>query len=405
MLSAIISRLRGPGGAVPLTVSYDVRERVWNPPMPLLFQRSIGSENRAFTPSAIRNLLINALAATGLTDAAGDPLMFSPHDFRRIFVTDAIMSGLPPHIAQVICGHKNIDTTIGYKAVYPAEAIEAHRAFIARRRATRPSEEYRTPTDEEWDAFLAHFEKRKVSVGTCARAFASPCVHEHACVRCSLLRPDPAQRGRLEEIRGNLHDRIAEAEREGWLGEIEGLKVSLAGTEDKLAQIDAALRRQRAGRPPRHARVPRHRRPLRPARPGRKPVTGMSPRRLGDALRACARGIHPLEAGTSLLIDCGSWLHREDFTSRFITADTSISDGVTLLASTDWEAAITALHAGELPASSGERRILLLAASIAGGIPVSLYDTLPGIDRRNASLVVSAIAHATGHADLETDKQ
>ncbi len=148
--------------------------------MPLLFQRSIGSENRAFTPSAIRKLLINALAATGLTDAAGDPLMFSPHDFRRIFVTDAIMSGLPPHIAQVICGHKNIDTTIGYKAVYPAEAIEAHRAFIARRRATRPSEEYRTPTDEEWDAFLAHFEKRKVSIGTCGRAFASPCVHEHA---------------------------------------------------------------------------------------------------------------------------------------------------------------------------------------------------------------------------------
>jgi hypothetical protein len=212
--------------------------------MPLLFQRSIGSENRAFTPSAIRKLLINALAATGLTDAAGDPLMFSPHDFRRIFVTDAIMSGLPPHIAQVICGHKTIGTTIGYKAVYPAEAIEAHRAFIARRRATRPSEEYRTPTEEEWDAFLAHFEKRKVSVGTCARAFASPCVHEHACVRCSLLRPDPAQRGRLEEIRVNLHDRIAEAEREGWLGEIEGLKVSLAGTEDKLAQIETALRRQ-----------------------------------------------------------------------------------------------------------------------------------------------------------------
>ncbi|MFE4920186.1 hypothetical protein [Streptomyces sp. NPDC056661] len=59
-----------------------------------------------------------------------------------------------------------------------------------------------------------------------------------ACVRCSLLRPDPTQRGRLEEIRDNLLARIAEAEREGWLGEIEGLKVSLAGSEDKLAQID-----------------------------------------------------------------------------------------------------------------------------------------------------------------------
>ena len=96
-------------------------------------------------------------------------------------------------------------------------------------------------------------------------------------------------------------------------------------------------------------------------------MTIVNPRQLGDALRACACGIHPLEAGTGLLVDCGSWLHREDFTSRFITTGTSISDGVTLLASTDWEAAVTALHAGELPASGGERRMLLLAASIAGG--------------------------------------
>jgi hypothetical protein len=132
----------------------------------------------------------------------------------------------------------------------------------------------------------------------------------------------------------------------------------------------------------------------------------MNPRQLSDALQACARGLHPLEAGTSLLTGCGSWLHREDFTSRFITTGRSISDGVTLLASIDWEAAVTALHAGELPASGGERRMLLLSASLAVGTPVSLSDTLPGIDRRNASLVVSAVAHAAGLPDprQEMDK-
>ena len=109
-------------------------------------------------------------------------------------------------------------------------------------------------------------------------------------------------------------------------------------------------------------------------------MTTLNPGRLGDALRAGAGGIHPLEAGTGLLIDCGSWLHRDDFTSRFITAGPSISDGVTLLASIDREAAITALRAGEFPASGGERRMLLLASSIAGGTPVSLNDALPGID-------------------------
>jgi hypothetical protein len=40
------------------------------------------------------------------------------------------------------------------------------------------------------------------------------------------------------EIRTNLIDRIAEAGREGWLGEIEGLRVSLAGAESKISQID-----------------------------------------------------------------------------------------------------------------------------------------------------------------------
>jgi hypothetical protein len=34
--------------------------------------------------------------------------------------------------------------------------------------------------------------------------------------------PSPAQRPRIAEIRDNLIARIAEAEREGWLGEAEG---------------------------------------------------------------------------------------------------------------------------------------------------------------------------------------
>ena len=245
VLSAIICRIRGTGGAIPLVAGYDTREKSWLTPAPLLFQRRVGTEQRAIGASAVRTILTEALAHTGLTDpATGGPLHFTPHDFRRLFITDAVLNGLPPHIAQVIAGHNDINVTMGYKAVYPDEAIEAHRAFIARRRATRPSEEYRTPTDEEWDAFLAHFEKRKVSIGTCARAFGSPCIHEHACVRCSLLRPDPAQRPRLGEIRDNLRDRIAEAEREGWLGEVEGLQISLAGAEDKLAQVAATLQRK-----------------------------------------------------------------------------------------------------------------------------------------------------------------
>ena len=116
-----------------------------------------------------------------VTDAAGAPLSFTPHDFRRIFATDAIMNGMPPHIAQLILGHKDINTTMGYKAVYPEEAINGHRAFIARRRELRPSEEYRAPTDSEWEEFLGHFERRRLALGDCGRAYGTACIHEHAC--------------------------------------------------------------------------------------------------------------------------------------------------------------------------------------------------------------------------------
>ena len=53
-----------------------------------------------------------------------------------------------------------------------------------------------------------------------------------------MLWPDPNQRPRLLEIRDNLTARVAEAEREGWLGDVEGLQISLAGATNKLAQID-----------------------------------------------------------------------------------------------------------------------------------------------------------------------
>jgi integrase len=243
VLSSIIRRIREPGGTVPLVPVYDRYECVWRPPSPVLFQRRFPSECRAISDSSLREMLNAALAHTGLKDpATGQPLHYTPHDFRRIFITDAVMSGLPPHIAQVIAGHKDINTTMGYKAVYHDEAIQSHLAFLARRRAQRPTDEYRVPTDEEWQEFLGHFERRKVATGICGRAFGTPCIHEHSCLRCSMHWPDPAQRPRIAEIRDNLLARIAEAEREGWLGEVEGLKVSLAGAQDKLAQIDRRSR-------------------------------------------------------------------------------------------------------------------------------------------------------------------
>ncbi len=238
VLSTIVARIRAGQPHVPLVVSYDKNERVYNSPMPLLFQWHRHLENRPVAETSMRSYLDHALSVLGVKDTGGRQLRYTFHDFRRLFITDAIMHGMPPHIAQLVAGHRDINTTMGYKAVYPEEVINGHRAFISRRRALRPSEEYRTPTDEEWAEFIGHFERRKVSVGDCGRSYDTPCIHEHSCLRCPLLRPDPTARARLAQIRDNLIARIAEAESHRWLGEAEGLKVSLAGARAKLAEMD-----------------------------------------------------------------------------------------------------------------------------------------------------------------------
>ena len=114
---------------------------------------------------------------------------------------------------------------------------------------------------------------------------------------------------------------------------------------------------------------------------------------LTAALHACAAGLYPLEAGVALLIAEGTFLRRGDFTTRFIEHGTSSG---TAMAAIDWDGAITALHAGELPCSGGERRLLKLSASLAGGIPVDLRDTATGLDDRNIQRLVIAILHASG---------
>jgi len=185
VLAAIIARVRDSAGTVPLVVAYDIHEREFTPPMPVLFQHRVGADSRPLSSASIRNWITSALEGTGITDAAGQPLAFKPHDFRRIFATDV-----------------------------------------------------------EWEEFLGHFERRRLALGDCGRAWGSSCIHEHTCLRCPLLRVDPAQKQRPEDIRGNLTARIAEAEREGWAGEAEGLKVSLAAANNKLAQIELSLARR-----------------------------------------------------------------------------------------------------------------------------------------------------------------
>jgi integrase len=246
VLATVITRLRaGSNGAVPLVARYDRHERTTGPLLPHLFQRVLGARREVISPGTVCKLISTALAAAGLKDATGQPLAYRPHDFRRCFTTEAVTGGLPVHIAARILGHKNLTTTETYMAVFQDDLIRSYRAFLGKRRAARPSEEYREPTDQEWQEFQKHFQSRKVALGTCGRPYGSACQHEHACLRCAMLRVSPQQRPRLTDIIRNLHERITEARMNGWLGEVQGLEVSLNAAKRKLASLDRSIERNR----------------------------------------------------------------------------------------------------------------------------------------------------------------
>ena len=115
---------------------------------------------------------------------------------------------------------------------------------------------------------------------------------------------------------------------------------------------------------------------------------------LTTALRACSKGIYCGEAATELIINHRTWLDRDDFTGQFILTHAATADDIT--AAIDWETAITALDAGNLPCSGSEAAILRLAASLATGTPVSLSQAITSLDHANLNLIINAIRHAGG---------
>lgn len=117
-----------------------------------------------------------------------------------------------------------------------------------------------------------------------------------------------------------------------------------------------------------------------------------------DDLRAWARGMYTTEAATELLLKAfggkfaapgNPWVH----TSTEPEGPGQVRAWIDFAAIPE--------EVG--PLSGGERRFLMLAASLAEDVPVVLGDLVSGLDRENLDLVLAAIAHAGGshqHSDI-----
>lgn len=233
VIAAIVRRHTADGRAIPLIQRYDQHERRMSEPMPFLFQRQLGSVRRVISPATVLTMLRRRCA-----DLAGDhpdfsTTEFTPHDFRRLLATELVNNGIPIHIGAALLGHLNLQTTRGYVAVFNEDLVRHYQEYLDRRRRDRPADEYRAVTSTEWQGFEDHFDHRKVELGGCTRPYSAPCQHEHACLRCPMISISPTMLLRLDEIEDDLLGRRARAEAEKWLGEIEGIDLTLSFLRQK----------------------------------------------------------------------------------------------------------------------------------------------------------------------------
>ncbi|MGK4909999.1 tyrosine-type recombinase/integrase [Streptomyces albus] len=244
VIAQIIRRHRDEHGTVQVCARYDLHEKVWSEELPYLFQTTHSGCQRAMSSTTVWRVIGRACERLAVTHPEFDGVKFAPHDFRRLFATELVNNGLPIHIGAALLGHLDIRTTRGYVAVFDEDVISQYQQFLARRRAERPTEEYRKPSREEWDDFQEHFDKRRVELGSCGRPYGTPCAHEHACVRCPMLSINPKMLPRLDELEEDLISRRKRAVEEGWQGEIEGLDLTLTFLRSKRQQT---RRIQRSG--------------------------------------------------------------------------------------------------------------------------------------------------------------
>jgi integrase-like protein len=212
--------------------------------LPLLLQHARGSPHHGplcggYVLDRLREL-VESFEAEAAKDSS-PRLRLTPHDLRHLFATNAVQDGLPVHVLKEVLGHRDLSTTQQYVAVYPEHVIDAFHAHLAARRLLRPTDEYATPTAGELERFFEHFPRRRLALGDCVRPYESPCRHEHACVRCPMLVPDPERLSLLLEKEASIREELAFARQHDLRGEVEGLEITLVHYAEKRREIDRRL--------------------------------------------------------------------------------------------------------------------------------------------------------------------
>jgi hypothetical protein len=141
------------------------------------------------------------------------------------------------HPTSCRCSAQSIATRRDTRRSIPKDVIRHYRTSIGQQRLTRPSENTvaRLLQSGKSSKALRQAQGQRRQLRPQLR---HPTATTNTLAFDALCSGPTEQADWLREIITNLHARITEAEQNNWLGEVEGLKASLAGAQEKLEEME-----------------------------------------------------------------------------------------------------------------------------------------------------------------------
>ncbi|WP_299823406.1 site-specific integrase, partial [uncultured Jannaschia sp.] len=153
VLSEIIRHVKRFYGLdhVPPVDNFDFHERKPLPRAPYLLQGR--TRPNMIGRTTIRDMLAGLSRRAGARTHDGQPLLVHPHDCRRVFASEHLNNGTPPHVLRALLGHERLDTVMIYAKLYPGALVDAYRRHVrGLYQSVHGNDVLRAPTAEEWEA-------------------------------------------------------------------------------------------------------------------------------------------------------------------------------------------------------------------------------------------------------------
>jgi site-specific recombinase XerD len=176
---------------------------------------------RRLGATRLRNGLLAAITAAGLTDPTGAPLRITPHQLRHTYATELANAGMSLQALMALLGHVTSEMTIRYAHLAPATLNTAYANAVAGLRPALPIAAPTRPIIPDKIAWLnAEMIKTRLGTGYCARhQAAGPCDYANICETCDSFTTGPEFASALASQLADTRAIQADAEQRGWTDE------------------------------------------------------------------------------------------------------------------------------------------------------------------------------------------